>query len=210
MSTAEATEKRQYRSTLRQQQAATTKRAVIDAARELFLTQGWAGTGMREVAAAAGVALETVYSHFSSKKGLLRAVVDVAVTGDDAPVPLAGRAEFQAAGEGARPARIAAAARVVSDVHTRTAAMAKLVREAAHADPEMAQMLRATRDRQRLDVAAALELVVGRKPTDDECDGVWALTSPEVYLLLVEESGWAPARYRQWIEQMLERAVPLA
>lgn len=210
MSTAEATEKRQYRSTLRQQQAATTRRAVIAAARDLFLTQGWAGTGMREVAAAAGVALETVYSHFSSKKGLLRAVVDVAVTGDDAPVPLAGRAEFRAAGEGARPDRIAAAAEVVSDVHTRTAAMAKLVREAAHADPEMAQMLRATRDRQRLDVAAALELVVGRKPTDDECDGVWALTSPEVYLLLVEESGWAPARYRQWIEQMLERAVPLA
>jgi AcrR family transcriptional regulator len=46
---------------------------------------------MREVAAAADVALETVYSHLSSKRGLLLAVADEAVVGDDAPVPLAAR-----------------------------------------------------------------------------------------------------------------------
>lgn len=199
---------RRYRSRLREQQTAATKRAVVDAARELFVANGWAATGMREVAAAAGVALETVYSHFSSKRGLLRAAADDAVVGDDAPVPLAERPEFLAIGEGRRPARIAGAARLLTAVHGRTAAVATLLRQAAPADEEIAEMLRSTRERQRSDVAEALRLVVGRVPTRSERDGVWAIASPEVYLLLVEESGWTPEQYEAWIAEALERVVP--
>ena len=160
-----ATVGRRYRSPLREQQTAATRRAVVDAARELFVANGWAATGMREVAAAAGVALETVYSHFSSKRGLLRAVADTAVVGDDASEPLAERAEFLAMGEGRRPARVRAAARLLAAVHARTAAIAKLLRQAAAADQEIAEMLQSTRERQRSDVASALELIVGRAPT---------------------------------------------
>ena len=180
----------------------------MDAARELFVANGWAATGMREVAAAAGVALETVYSHFSSKRGLLRAVADTAVVGDDAPEPLAARAEFAAMGEGRRPARLRAAARLLAAVHVRTAAIAKLLREAAGADEGIAEMLQSTRERQRSDVASALELIVGRAPTRSERDGVWAIASPEVYLLLVEESGWTAQQYEAWVADTLERVVP--
>jgi AcrR family transcriptional regulator len=162
---------------------------------------------MRDVAAAAGVALETVYSHFSSKRGLLRAVADAAVVGDDAPIPLAERPEFVAIGQGRRAARIRAAAQVLAAVHGRTAGVAKLLRQAAPADEEIAEMLRATREHQRTDVAGALELVIGRAPTPAERDGVWAIASPEVYLLLVEESGWTPAQYETWIAETLERVV---
>jgi AcrR family transcriptional regulator len=200
--------RRRYRSDLREQQTAATRRAVVTAARELFVANGWAATGMREVAAAAGVALETVYSHFSSKRGLLRAVTDTAVVGDDAAVPLAERAEFRAIGQGRRPARIGAAARLLTAVHGRTAAVAVLLRQAAPADPEIGEMLRSTRERQRADVAHALELVIGRTPTASERDGVWALASPEVYLLLVEESGWTTEQYEAWMAATLERVVP--
>ena len=117
----------------------------MDAAQELFVANGWAGTGMREVATAAGVALETVYSHFSSKRGVLRAVADAAVVGDDAPIALAERLEFAAMGRGRRSSRISAAAEVATAVNMRTAAVAKLLREAAPADPEIAEMLHATR-----------------------------------------------------------------
>jgi AcrR family transcriptional regulator len=181
---------------------------VVDAARELFVVNGWAATGMREVAAAAGVAMETVYSHFSSKRGLLRAVADVAVVGDDTPVALAERPEFTAIGRGRRPARVAAAAALLLAVHVRIAAVAKLLREAAPTDDEIAEMLRATRERQRRDVATALELITGRVPTRSECDGVWAVASPEVFLLLVEESGWSPEEYEAWVNEALDRLIP--
>jgi AcrR family transcriptional regulator len=199
---------RRYRSELREQQAAATKRSVVDAARELFVDKGWTATGMRDVAAAAGVAIETVYSHFSSKRGLLRAVADEAVVGDDAPVPLAARADFLAMGQGGRAARVRAAARVLTAVQVRTGPVARLLRQAAASDEEIAEMLRATRERQRVDVARALELVLGRAPTPSETDGAWAIASPELYLLLVDESGWTPERYETWIAETLGRVIP--
>lgn len=180
----------------------------MDAARELFVAKGWAGTGMREVASAAGVALETVYSHFSSKRGVLRAVADAAVVGDDAPIALAERPEFAAMGRGRRSPRIRAAAEVATAVNVRTAAVAKLLREAAPADAEINEMLHNTRERQREDVASALGLITGRTPTRPETDGVWAIVSPEVYLLLVEQSGWTAEQYQAWIIEALEGLIP--
>jgi AcrR family transcriptional regulator len=204
----DAKTRRGYRSQLRAQQAQMTKRSVVQAAHDLFVANGWAATGMRDVASRAGVALETVYSHFSSKAGLLRGVVDAAAVGDDAPMPLAQRPEFLAMGRGRRPARLRAAAQLVTAVQLRTAPVAKLLREAAPADPEIAEMLRALRDRQRHDVATALELIVGRSPTPAERDGVWAIVSHEVCELLVDGSGWTTAQYGAWVEETLERVVP--
>jgi AcrR family transcriptional regulator len=181
---------------------------VVLAAHELFVANGWAATGMREVAATAGVAIETVYSHFSSKRGLLRAVVDAAAVGDDGPVPLAQRPEFLALGQGSRAARVRAAARLTAAVQLRTAAVAKLLREGATADDGVAEMLQALRERQRNDVAAGLALVMGRPPTETERDGVWAIVSHEVCYLLVEECGWTAAQYESWVEATLERTIP--
>lgn len=199
---------RRYRSGLRDRRTAETRRAIVESARGLFLANGWAATGMRDVAAGAGVALETVYSHFSSKRGLLGAVADSAVVGDDAPVALADRPEFRALGEGGRPARLRAAARLATDVHVRTAGVARLLREAAPGVPEIAAMLHSTRERQRRDVATALGLIVGRAATPPERDAVWAVVSPEVFLLLVDESGWTAEQYQDWLAEALDGLVP--
>jgi AcrR family transcriptional regulator len=200
--------RRRYRSELREHQADKTTRAVIEVARDLFVANGWTGTGMREVASAAGVAIETVYSRFSSKLGLLRAVIDVVAVGDDAPERLAERLDFQAMGVGSRSERVAAGARLLTQVQQRTAPIAKLLRDGARADDAITEMLEATRERQRLDVSAAFKLIVGRTPTATERDGWWAIVSPEVYLLLVEGSGWTPDQYEAWIESTSERVLP--
>jgi len=199
---------RRYESPLRAQRAAETKAALLGAATTLFTTKGWTSTGMRDVAKQAGVAVETLYSHFASKRRLLDAVMDHAVVGDDQPVAVADRPEFLALGQGTRARRIAAAASLAATVHVRTVAFARLLREAAAADGEVAEALQATRERQRLDVERAVELVVGRPPTTAERDGTWALVSPEVFMLLVEQSGWTPEQYEEWLAESLGRLLP--
>jgi AcrR family transcriptional regulator len=199
---------RRYASPLRARRAEETKAAILATATAMFTTKGWAGTGMRDVARDAGVAVETLYSHYSSKRKLLDAVIDQAVVGDDEPVAVADRPEFLAMGRGPRADRIAAAASLVAAIHERTAPFAKLVREAATTDEEFAEVLRATRERQRLDIESGLALVLGRTPTDNERDGVWAILSPEVYLLLLQESGWSLDQYRSWMAEMLTRVLP--
>lgn len=203
-----ASPRRGYRSPLRIQRAAETRSALLVAGRRLFTSAGWSGTGMRDVAAEAGVATETVYSYFPSKRALFQAVVDEAVVGDTEPLALAERAEFAAIGRGTRAERTAAAARLITGVHVRTAAFAKVLLEAAKTDHEIAEMLEATRERRRRDVVSAIALAVGRDPNAVERDGVWALTSPEVYLLLVESCGWTVDQYEAWMAEMLERVLP--
>jgi AcrR family transcriptional regulator len=178
------------------------------AATERFTTQGWTKTGMREIATAAGVAVETLYSHFSSKRMLFDAVVDEAVMGDSEPLPVAQRPEFLAMGRGRRRQRFDAAASLVTAIQGRTAPFAKLIREASTTEGEIAEVLRGSRERQRQDVAAGLALMLDRSPTDDERDGVWALLSAEVYTLLVDESGWSSERYEKWLSETLARMLP--
>jgi AcrR family transcriptional regulator len=200
--------RRRYHSPLRALRAEETRATVIGAATELFTTGGWAATGMRDVARDAGVSVETVYSHFPSKRKLLDAVIDHAVMGDSEPVAVAQRPEFVAMGQGRRHDRIAASASIVAGINRRTARFAQLIREAATSDEEIAEVLRATRERQRSDVEAGVALVLGRAPDDDERDGTWAIVSPEVYLLLVEQSGWTVDRYERWLAETLARVLP--
>jgi AcrR family transcriptional regulator len=195
---------------LRAKRAEETKAMLLRTATELFTAKGWANTGMRDVAREAGVAVETLYSHYPSKRTLFDAVVDHAVVGDDAPVAVAERPEFLAMGKGRRADRLAAGASLAAAIHGRTGPFAKLIREAAAADEEIAGLLRATRERQRKDVEAGLGLILGRRPTDDERDGAWAILSPEVYLLLVEESGWSVDQYERWVSETLARVLPRA
>jgi len=200
--------RRRYASPLRAKQAEETKATLLRAATELFTTKGWANTGMRDVARGAGVAVETLYSHYSSKRVLFDAVVDHAVVGDDEPVAVAERPEFLAMGRGRRSDRIAAAAAVTASIHDRTAPFAKLIREAATTDEQIAEVLRATRERQRRDVEAGMELILGRPPTPAERDGAWAILSPEVHLLLVQESGWSLEQYESWLSTTLASVLP--
>ena len=199
---------RTYHSPRRAEQAQATREALVAAADRLFRDQGWAATGMRDIAREAGVATETIYSHFPSKVDLLRRVVEVAIVGDDDATPIADRPEFLAIGEGDRPARVAAAARLLAGIHGRMGTLFGVLREAAPGDEGAAETLLAFRQQERRDVGAGLELLVGRAPTDDERDGAWALMTPDVYLLLVEEAGWSVARYEAWMAATLDAVVP--
>src|SRR5689334_25057001 len=75
--------RRPYRSPVRERQRAETRAAIVDAAWELFLEQGYATTSITEIASTAGVSPETVYAVFGTKREVLRVVVDTAATGTE-------------------------------------------------------------------------------------------------------------------------------
>src|SRR5215218_8770731 len=83
--------RRPYRSTLRDSQARATRRAVVDAGRDLFVELGWSGTTIDAVAARAGVSRKTVFTSVGGKAALLKLALDWALVGDDEPVPMSER-----------------------------------------------------------------------------------------------------------------------
>jgi AcrR family transcriptional regulator len=82
---------RTYDATRRQEQAQENRARVLGAARARFLADGYTATTIPGVARDAGVSVQTVYKAFGNKAGLLKAVFDVAVTGDDQLIPVAER-----------------------------------------------------------------------------------------------------------------------
>src|SRR3979490_2637865 len=80
--------KRAYDASRRRMQARESRRAMLDAGRRLFLEHSYANTTIPMVAAEAGVSVQTVYKAFENKPGLVKALVDVALVGDDEPVPM--------------------------------------------------------------------------------------------------------------------------
>lgn len=200
-------QRRAYRSPRRQKQAAETRELVLTAAGTLFGTRGWSATGMRDVAREAGVAVETVYANFRSKTELLMAAIDVGVVGDLEPVPLAQRPEFAALSAGSFAERVAAAARLVTDINRRISGLRRALGEAAVGEPALAEKLVQAENRRRVNVKQAAELITGRRVDAEERDGVWAVTSVDVFLLLTGIAGWSTRRYRDWVAQMLDRLL---
>ncbi|HEY7008831.1 MAG TPA: helix-turn-helix domain-containing protein [Jatrophihabitantaceae bacterium] len=209
MSTAEINggTRRRYESPRRAEQAAQTRAAVLDTARTLFSERGWAATGMRDVAGGAAVAVETVYSIFGSKTNLLLAALDVGVVGDDLPIPLSDRAEFAALGRGNRAERARAAARLVRGINERVRGTQQALREAAAGDAELSKRLRAADERRRGNIESGARLVAGRRVSNTERDGLWAVVSVDVYELLVGRSGWSGARYERWLADTIVRLL---
>jgi len=199
--------RRTYRSPRREQQAAETRSAVLAAAGRLFAERGWSTTGMRAVAQAAGVAVETVYANFPSKADLLLAAIDVGVVGDVAPAALAERPEFTALGVGSREQRAQAAARLVTRIQRRSAALHRALREAAAGDRELAARMREAEERRRLSVEQGIGMVAARPLTEQERDGLWAVLAAEIYWLLIELSGWTPEQYESWLADTILRLL---
>src|SRR5688500_10050138 len=142
--------RRPYRSTLREDQARATRRAVVSAARDLFVEVGWSGTTIDAVATRAGVSRKTVFTSVGGKAALLKLALDWALVGDDEPVPLTERPVFVGMQELTDPrALVAKWAGFVAELEERAAPLAAVRAVAADADPEAASV-HATSEQDRL------------------------------------------------------------
>lgn len=200
--------KRRYRSPRRQLQAEQTRASVIEAAGRVFSERGWIAANMRDIAGAAGVSVETLYAGFESKAGLLQVVLDVAVVGDDEPVPFAERAEAAAMGAGVSlQARARTGARVVSAINARIYRLDQALRQGAAVEAVLAERLAASEASRRVAVADGAKRAAQRDVTDVEVDELAALTSSVVYDLLVRSSGWSSAHYEHWLADRLVEVI---
>jgi AcrR family transcriptional regulator len=180
---------------------------VLAAATRLFRERGWAPTGIRDIAIAAGVAVETVYASFPSKADLLVTALEEALVGDPDPAPLAQRAEFQALADGDRSVRVATAARLLTDVHQRTATLYLALRQAAPSHSRLAEHLHLCDMRRRRNVEHGLAYVKGAALSTEERDGLAAILDVDVYQQLIEGCGWTPRQYEAWAAGVVDRLL---
>ena len=199
--------RRPYRSARRQQQAAQTRALVLAAATSLFADRGWSSTGMRDIAKAAGVAVETVYANFGSKTDLLLTAIDVGVVGDTEPVPLSQRPDFAALGVGTIDDRITGAARMLTGINQRTWGLRRALNEAAGSEPELAAKLHALERRRRDDIGQGVAIALGRPVEEDLLDGLWVVMSADVYCLLTQVGGRPADDYERWLASTIRRLL---
>jgi AcrR family transcriptional regulator len=186
------------------------RRAVIDAARTLFVERGYGATTIEAISSASDVPQATVYRLFASKIGILKALLDVSIGGDDEPVAVAERPHVRAALEAPRPEETVARLAAVSvAINSRTSPIYRVLLSAASADTEAAGLLdELTRQRQdgQGSVANALARAKALRSglrAQDAADVIHALASPELYRLLVIDRGWSQPRYEQWLAESL-------
>jgi AcrR family transcriptional regulator len=193
----------------RRERAQATRQRIIVAAHVLFTERGFTGTRMADVAAAAGVAEQTVYFTFHTKAELLQNCFDRAVLGEDDPLPPPEQ-PFWAAMIAAPTGREAIRHFAVGNakITGRVGQLAQVVASATH-DPDAAAIWRRSeglrRDGYRQVVehlATAYGLREGLDPKA-ATDILLTVAGPGVYSALINEYGWSLEAYLDWLSRTL-------
>jgi len=203
---------RRYNSTQRREQAEQNRQRALRAARQRFLAQGYAATTIAEIARDAGVSVETVYKTFTTKAGVLKALFDVSVAGDDDPVPMAQREVIQEVRNAPDAGRkIAIYAKHLASTMPRSAPVQLLARDGAASSPDAASVWKQIREEtltaMKMFAADLVETGQLRVSAGVARDVLWTYHAPELYELLVLERGWSAARYGEFISRALTGAL---
>ena len=201
---------RSYDSPRRREQAAATRRRILDAARELFERDGFVATSMAAVAAAAGVSLKTVYLVFDTKSGLLRALWHLLLRGDEGDQPVGERDWFAEVLREPDPERqLRLNMRNSRVVKRRAGALLDVIRDAASADPDVGALWARIQTEFHANQRSVVQSLADKralKPqldVDAATDILWAINHPSFYGLLARERGWSPERYETWAADLL-------
>jgi AcrR family transcriptional regulator len=183
---------------------------VVDAARTLFRDRGYAATTIEAISEHSDVPPATVYRLFASKLGILKALLETSIAGDDRPLPVQERPDVASRLEERDPHQLLAGlAAVTTAINQRTNDVYSVLASAAGSDPAAAELLgqiRHQRDQGQGQIARSLARAHALRPglrERDAADVIHALMSPEVYRLLVGDRGWTAERYEQWVATTL-------
>jgi AcrR family transcriptional regulator len=199
-----------YRSKLREAQAQQTRMAIIEAAHQLYVERGYGATSVDAIADRAGVGRATVFNSVGGKLALLRAAYDIAIVGDDEPVPLPQRPWAQPVREAKTQIEcIERYGDVVTLVGRRVAQIAEAFRGAASADPEVRDVWDEIRAERRGGAANVVRFLTDLGPlrsgldVTTAADIVWIHSDPGLYHQLVVQRRWTPAKFGRWVSRSL-------
>ena len=192
-----------YRSPLRAERAADTRRRITTAAVDLFTQHGFGGTTIAAIAERAGVAPQTIYATFGTKAAILRALLDQMeddagaaqwrdrITAQDDPAAkLEAFAHWSAAMFATSKTTITAALGAIGDP-----AILELRDEAnRHRRQALTALVGTLADRGALTAGLSQQQAVDR---------AWMLTGVELYLAATDGCGWTNADYARWLASLL-------
>lgn len=198
---------RGYHSPLRQRRTAQTRRRITDSARELFLTQGFAGTTITAIAQRAGVAPQTVYATFGSKSAVLEALLS-------GLEEAAGAARWrQALAEESDPARLLALFAQWTASMLGTSKELLAAAQGAQHDPGVRELAARGDEHRRTALHALIDRIsrVGALRADlspeRAVDRAWMLTGVELFLAAHDRCGWSQAEYAEWLSELLHQQL---
>ena len=196
--------RRTYDGAARQARTRRTRAAVVEAAQSLFVERGYAATTIEAISDRSDTPQATVYRLFSSKLGILKALLDVSIGGDDEAVAMADRPQVRALFSAEDPkGQLAGFAVLLREVMARVGPVHRILADAARSDQDAASLLtEIARQRHEGQQRIARSLGPGLKERD-AADIIHALASPEVYALLVTDRGWSGERYEKWLRSIL-------
>jgi AcrR family transcriptional regulator len=206
--------KRSYDASGRQARARARRLAVVVAARDLFERDGYRPTTIAAIAAHAGVSAESVYKGFGTKAALAKEVFDLALAGDDEPVPVASRPAMLAIRDESDVRRkIALFAAGLAQRQARSALVTILIRDGRHVDDSLGPIWAKVRDEGLAGMTA-----LGRHLLEtgqlrpglglaEVRDVLWNYLAIDHYERLVLDRGWPLDRYTRWLTAALTAAL---
>ena len=202
---------RRYDATNRRALAKARREAILSAARDLMLRDGYAATTIGSIAAAAAVSAETIYKAFGGKPGIVRALYQQALEGQG-PEPAEKRSN-QLRGTGSGHELVAAWAELAREVAPQVAPLATLLRDAASSTRRARSLLdevEHTRLQRMRDNARALiatgDVRAGLSQRD-VTDTLFAVSAPEMFELLVNRRGWSSHRFARFQRETIAGAL---
>jgi AcrR family transcriptional regulator len=195
----------------RREQAAATRERILRAAIEVFAEEGYVGARMADIAARAGVAVQTLYFVFHTKPELLQQCFDHAVLGPDRLIPP--EQPVMRDVPRARSGRAALRAFVAGNtaILQRVATTDEVARAAMH-EPEAAAVVEASQQLRRQGYRELLEIIAEQFPLrpglelDEATDVLLMYGSSATYLAMIR-SGWTRDRFEEWLADTLARTL---
>jgi AcrR family transcriptional regulator len=200
--------KRAYHSEARQAQSQETKKRILVSAKKLFESKGFERITIREIAHSAKVSAPSIYSLFQSKRGILSALMDEALSPEKYQALV-----DQVKVEKSPRKRLEIAARIARQLYDAEKTQLNLFRGASILDPEFKKLeiererRRYARQEETVKATAKKKAFVKSLPLAKVRDILWAFTGRDLYRMLVLERGWSSDEYEKWLAELLIKTL---